>query len=173
MSKYKKLSYNQCVERAKDLIKDRNSLKYEICELTLRVCDIKRGGHAGKVKYYTIKDFAKDIGIVYGTLEKWLLEHRRVVKKIGIKNPNKEDYKIIKEVVKRVKQNTPTKEVKKVYSKVSKFTKEDYSLLDAIKRSKVIRNFCQDTKLSELNQDDLDLLLILLEQSVDAIKNNR
>lgn len=79
---YSKLSYGQCVTKAKDLLQNIKQTKYEVCLLTLRVCDIRVGGHTPNGDIYSIAKFAKDIGMKKHTLRKWLEEHRNVVEKL-------------------------------------------------------------------------------------------
>lgn len=51
MSKYSKLNYSQCVDRGLSLVEDYNNFKYDLCELCLRVCEIKGDWHEKRKGY--------------------------------------------------------------------------------------------------------------------------
>lgn len=169
---YNKLNYSECVKKGKFLIESLQSTKYEICLITSRVCDIRIGGHGKGKAIYSMKKFANDIGMSAETLRKWMGEHRNVVEKLPHK-PKKEDYKVIREVMKGVNNKTPQKKVVQLFDKFSKYSKEDHALLRLIKDAKGIRNFTSDMALSKLIKSDLDLLEVLLSESLDNIKKRK
>lgn len=72
--------YKQLVQEAKALLIKREMMKLEIAKMALEVCTIKHGGISKG--FYTLQDFAKDIGIDRKKLSDWTLTYKIVVSKI-------------------------------------------------------------------------------------------
>jgi transposase-like protein len=155
--------YKRYVDEGKELVGLYRNCRYKICELSLKVCNIQVGGHGGSKNVYSIKKYALDIGISHHTLRKWLEEHRQVTKKIGIKNPTPEEYKVIRRVFENVKTEDSESKVKNLYKEYSSLCPEDYKLQSQIKMAKCIRNFLQDYSLKELKKSELKILKDLLK----------
>lgn len=82
--KVSKQELSTIVAHAKDLLKRRDAMKWEICRYALKVCfisDRKAGNYRGK---YSITNFATDIGMNRKTLSCWILEYRIVASKLHI-----------------------------------------------------------------------------------------
>ena len=170
--KYKNYSYKECVNKGKNLLEQHKMVKYDMCLLTLRVCDIKIGGDRTSGNIYSIKKFAEDIGMNYGTLKNWVKEHKNVVEKLPRK-PKAEDYRVIRQVMRKVNNKTPKKDVVKYFDHYSKYTDEDHALLNQIKHAKSIKNFAEDYVLSMFNQEDIDQLETLMEEALVNIRISR
>lgn len=169
----KELKYKKCVEKAKDLLEVIEDAKYDLCKLTEKVCNIRIGGHGTDKSIYSIKKFAQDIGMSHHTLNKWMEEYRNVVKKIEIKPETKQQKKIIREVFKNVTSNTSAKEVQSVYNKISKMTPEDHKLKRQVLNAKGIRNFVYEHNLNQLDENDVNSLLNILNDSIEKIKQSK
>lgn len=163
------LEYERLVERGSEIVSNMKTAKYDLCELALKVCRIQVGGHVTDKPYYSIKRYAEDIGMNYKSLAKWLEEHRNVVKKLPIK-PKAEDYKVIRQVMKRVNSKNTIAEVREVYNKYKDYSQEDLLLLSNIKYAKTIRNFLQDNKLGLLQEEDLNVLINVIKEINQVIK---
>ena len=162
------LKYDRLVERGIEILGNIKTAKYDICELTLKVCDIQYGGHHVTKDLYSIPKYAKDIGMSHHTLSKWLEEHRNVVKKLKNK-PKPEDFKIIRQVMKEVTNRNTVSEVRMVYEKYESYTNNDMKLLSIIKNAKTVRNFLQDNKLSSFKEEDINIMINLVEEMNHAI----
>jgi len=162
------LTYDRLVERGIEILVNIKTAKYDICELTLKVCDIKIGGHGRDKSIYSIKKYADDIGMSAETLRKWLEEHRNVVKKLPTK-PKAEDYKVIRQVMKEVTNKSTKGQVKIIYDKYKGYTSDDMKLLQNIKTAKTLRNFLQDNKLSLFKKDDVAILEKIIEEINKAL----
>ena len=75
-----KKDYLNYVSLAKRELKQIEGHQIRICEYAMQVCTIRHGGQSHG--YYTITDFANDIGMPSKTLSNWLLTYRNVVKKL-------------------------------------------------------------------------------------------
>lgn len=171
MSKYSKLNYTQCVSRGKGFVEDYKNFKYDLCELTMHVCNIKIGGHL-KGDVYSMKRFCKDIGFNWDTLRKWMREHRNVVKKVMDTAPNLDDRRVIRQIQYKVTSNTPSKEVKKLFKKYKSYSKDDFTLINHVLRAKGIRNFLYDFNLNKLDQGQLVEMQALLQSSLDELNKH-
>ena len=166
-------NYNQAVNKAKILLKQRNELKYEIVKLALNVCIIKEGNNTSHNKY-TLTSFAKDIGIPKGTLSRWKLEYENVLKKVTIKK--KIDRHALDQTMKRVTAKTSKKEVQRIYTKFSEGynTKEDKTLRCYTDRIKSMHFFiCYNVNLTSLDQEILKEFKKYCDEMSKAIAKNK
>src|SRR5690606_28292286 len=104
------------VELGKELVNKIEAYQAKIAEYACLVCDIRHGGIS--TNYYTIKDYANDIGIPYKTLQNWIRVYRNVVKRIDNKIETNKDWERARKTndiltmditVENKKQNTPKK----------------------------------------------------------------
>jgi len=72
--------YLKLVDKAKFLLTKKEMIKMEIAQMALEVCTIKHGGISKG--FYTLQDFAKDIGIDRKKLSDWTLTYKMIVAKI-------------------------------------------------------------------------------------------
>ncbi len=86
-----KKSYNQYVEEAKGFLKNIEETKFKISKLALEVCQIRHGGIS--TQYYTLKDFAGDIGMKPKTLQNWVRIYRDILLVCEKPNPSPTDWK--------------------------------------------------------------------------------
>ncbi|MEE8150623.1 MAG: hypothetical protein V3T43_02765 [Nitrosomonadaceae bacterium] len=77
-----------CVAKAKKYLASIDELKQkigvyqaDIAEMALEICTIRHGGISNDI--YTIKDYAKDIGMNFKTLQNWVSAYRNVVPIVG------------------------------------------------------------------------------------------
>jgi hypothetical protein len=78
------------VNRAKKLLREIETHQAEIAKLALQVCTIRHGGRSNG--FYTITDFARDIGIERKTLSHWVSIYRDILSRIDIAEPTKEEW---------------------------------------------------------------------------------
>jgi transposase-like protein len=165
------LVYKQLVEKARSLVKQRETLKYEIAKIANEACVIKYGGPVGK-EDYTVTKFANDIGVNPNTLHRWRREYSLVISKI--QESGKVNRKALENTLKRVGRETDKKEVSRIYQaeKEKLKTPEDYQFADIIKRLKNI-DFAinHSLVLSKINKDDIRLGLEISEKIYMGLKN--
>tara|TARA_R110001606_G_scaffold397576_1_gene574474 strand:+ start:530 stop:1030 length:501 start_codon:yes stop_codon:yes gene_type:complete len=161
------LQYDRLVERGIEILSNIKTAKYDLCELALKVCDIKIGGHGRDKSIYSIKKYADDIGMSADTLRKWLEEHRNVAKKLPVK-PKASDYRVIRQVMKEVDNKSTPSQVRVIYDKYKDYTLDDMKLLQVIKTAKTLRNFLQDNKLSLFKKEDVIALKAVLKEINEA-----
>lgn len=82
----KLLSYDAYVEMGKELLKRVEVYQARIAFYACRICQIRHGGVSGK--YYTLTDYAKDIGVNPKSLQQWTLTYRNVIEKLDIEVEN-------------------------------------------------------------------------------------
>lgn len=99
---YSSLSYDDFVGMGKELLKRIDSYQARIAFYACKVCDIRHGGKSGP--YYTLTDYAKDIGLPQKTLANWTRIYRHVILKLGIDidNVDKKTWKIASRVSERM-----------------------------------------------------------------------
>lgn len=89
-------TYEELVELAKKEIIAIEGHEIRICELAMQVVTIRHGGRSNG--YYTVTDFAKDIGMSHKTLQNWLLTYRNVVMKLDKKISTSKEFKNARKV---------------------------------------------------------------------------
>jgi len=99
------MSYSDLVEEGKSLINAVDLFKLKIAKLAVKACTIRHGGRSSG--YYTLSDFAKDIGVDRKKLSDWVLIYRRVVVPANLKITSEKDWNIAARVSERIaKENT-------------------------------------------------------------------
>jgi hypothetical protein len=83
-------SYEDYVLRAREILNKLECYQAHIAQMGLEVCQIRHGGKSNG--FYTIKDFAHDIGMSSKTLSNWISIYRDVLTKIGVNNPTPEQW---------------------------------------------------------------------------------
>lgn len=74
------LTYEKYVELGKKLVEETNDKQMKICSYAMKVCTIRHGGRSGG--FYTMTDYARDIGLKRKTLSEWMLIYRNVILKL-------------------------------------------------------------------------------------------
>lgn len=69
--------YLKLVNEAKCLIQKIEAYQSKIAKLAVAACDIRHGGKSTNL--YTLRDFAKDTGLPYKTLQNWVRVYRNVI----------------------------------------------------------------------------------------------
>lgn len=70
-------SYTDLVEEAKHLLRATDLFKLKIAKMAIKACTIRHGGRSSG--YYTLVDFARDVGCDRKGLSEWVLTYKRVV----------------------------------------------------------------------------------------------
>jgi hypothetical protein len=174
--------YLSLVAKGKSLLKTVVCYQATLAAYTLKVCTISHGGRAGS-KFYTLTDYAKDLGMNKKTLSEWVSTYKIVIKTVGLNNNNctMKDWEAANRVMKflgmekRVSNNNGRKErgVRSDISadRIKTLFGENYSKRSAssdvkeyIRNTLQIKNKLQEIKLDEI--DDVDL--IALKEHLDA-----
>lgn len=69
--------WKKCVEEAKLLVTQYKNARFKVAELAMRVCILHHGGRAS-IQRYTIRQFAKEIGMPEKTLWEWVRMKRNI-----------------------------------------------------------------------------------------------
>lgn len=96
------VTYRMCVVKARLYLDEVKVYQLNICELAMTVVTITNGG-LGSEKYYTITDFARDIGMKKNTLSKWLEIYNDVYSKLDQVGNEKELWQVSKKINKQLK----------------------------------------------------------------------
>jgi hypothetical protein len=84
------VDYNELVREARGHLGKIEFHKSMVAKLALSACTIKHGGKS--TGFYTLTDFAKDIGMNFKTLSNWVQIQRDVLDRVGIENPTKNEF---------------------------------------------------------------------------------
>ncbi len=76
------LTYADYVSMGKEIVKRVDVYQARLAFYACRVCQIRHGGHSDG--YYTITDYANDLGINKKSLQQWTLTYRNVIQKLEI-----------------------------------------------------------------------------------------
>lgn len=66
--------YLKLVHQGKTVVNNRTNSQRHLADLAMKACTIRHGGRYGNL--YTIKQYARDIGVNSKTLSKWIQERR-------------------------------------------------------------------------------------------------
>ena len=184
-------TYDECVEIGKQIVNSVNDKQMRICELAMEVCTIRHGGRSDK--FYTMKDFAKDIGLNNKTLNQWMLIYRNVVLKLSDKqlenmtwkqaskvNENLEETNTIENTLKGTprkrpapsKKLIPAEKVRKLYDEYLEEKPFLNEFLSMVKQTKHSKNLLQKRDLSIVQTSHLTHLMELLDQCSDIINEH-
>lgn len=76
------LTYADYVEMGRSLLRGIEVFQARIAFYACRVCQIRHGGHSNG--YYTLTDYARDLGVPKNSLQGWTLTYRNVIMKLEI-----------------------------------------------------------------------------------------
>jgi len=181
--------YNYYVDLGKGLINKIEGHQVLIAGYAVAVCDIRHGGKSSG--YYTLTNYAKDIGMNKKTLQNWVQAYRNVVIKLDRPVLTKEEWSAVRRTndiltmdvtiknkisgIKGKKKtiNTPKERVQKIYDEVEieekPFTLELTRCLQAAKNIKFLMS-TRDISIGEIKP--LTALMELLDESSDLINDN-
>lgn len=186
--KEKELSYQDYVSLGKKLVEEVEDKQIKICMYAMKVCTIRHGGISKG--FYTITDYAKDIGIKPKTLQNWLCVYRNVILKLrpdqkavwqqasranAVLEENRNMDNAIKGTVGRRKsnpRNLPSEKVQKIYDQFvdgKPFIAEFTGMVQYAKRLKGILN-ARD--LSIIPDAQMLLYMNLLDECSDIINDH-
>jgi transposase-like protein len=164
------VKYRSLVLKARELLKARNQLKYEIAKIATEVCPKIHGGKVS-ANVYTVTRFAEDIGINPSTLHRWKREYDLVISKIGEKKAQR---KPLEETLKRVDSGTPKGEVSRIYKEECQRleSSENSALIDIIKRLRNI-DFAinHSLVLKELDRPSLEASLVVVKSIAKGLQD--
>lgn len=184
--------YQNYVDLAKKEIKQIEGHQIRICEYAEKVCTIRHGGRSNG--YYTLTDFANDIGLPVKTLQNWMLTYRNVIKKLDKTLTTSKEFHQAQKVESylreaRTAQNrlegkpvgskhairnsefSPEK-IKNIYNSINNGEKPFQSEFCNLQRSaQHIKGVLQKRDLGIISDKELLYLMQLLDDSSDIINN--
>lgn len=63
--------WKKCVFDAKELVENQKNIRFSIVDLAKKCCVIHLGGSVGTGNRYTLRAFAKEVGLPWGTFYEW------------------------------------------------------------------------------------------------------
>lgn len=189
------IGYNNFVAFGKTLVKKLDNIKNhkvahqsQIARYAIAICDIRHGGTTTE-QYYTITEYARDIGLPQSTVSHWVCMYRDILLKIGISEPTRGEWTKSRKVLellkreyinaditnpdqkrfdKKFKDSIPRKEVQGLFDGIVKdpFV---FGVLDATNSAKQIRKLLIKSDLSVVQDKRLIELMNILNDSKEFI----
>lgn len=116
MNKIKFVDFEKAVREARAFVNHYDKVRFKICTIALRVCDLSHGGR--KKNSFSISNFAKAIDLNPKTLMEWLRIKRNVVDKLPVtelKDKSKYTYFDLATVASQVKPETSKRDVLRLW----------------------------------------------------------
>lgn len=171
------MNYQDFVDRAKRELRKIEGHQARIAEMAVRVCTIRHGGVSKG--FYTITQFAEDIGVNEKTLQNWVQTYRNVYTKIDVpagespswkkaarvNNLLKEERTITNEIEGKpksrfaFKQEVPKERINQLYHAEKPFEGEFFNISE---QAKTIRGALEN------HSDDLNNMPMDKFQRIDA-----
>lgn len=180
-------TYEHYVSLGKELVQNVEDRQMKICGYAIKVCTIRNGGYSAG--YYTLKDYANDIGLNNKTLNQWMLIYRNVVLKLTDKqleimtwrqaskvNENIEHINTIENQLKGTprkrsapKKSVSPKEVQKLFQDHLDEKPFIGEFLSVVKQTKHTRHLLTKRDLSIIEYTHMVFLMELLDECSDII----
>lgn len=178
------MNYQDYVNAAKELIKRIDSYQAKIAEYAIKVCEIRHGGRSDG--YYTLTDFAQDVGISNKRLSEWV-DIYKVSLKVGIQNPTKQQWTNISKLrdLERMginssnkKNGTPRKKIrlavdantlKEKLKKIESGTCKEFEFYKFYKFVQNNKNLFLKIKLNEIEDNSILALMNNLDEMSDYL----
>lgn len=183
------MNYSDYVRLGKELVSKIENYQVKIAEYATIVCDIRHGGRSDN--YYTIKDYAQDIGLKYKTVQNWVQVYRNVVVKVDAKIETKEDWKsaritndiltaettvknkLVNRKNRRVTISTPKEKVKDLFHKIQDEEKPFHLEFNrATKSAKHIKYILAKRDLSIIDDESMLHLMEVLDDASEIINQH-
>jgi transposase-like protein len=181
------MDYEKYVELGKELLNKVEDYQLKICKYAMEVCTIRHGGHSKG--YYTIKDYARDIGMNTKTLQNWLITYRNVVLKLSIDqqanlNWNKaskvnnvlEENRTMDNAINKkprtrdaFKKHLAPEKVQKIYDAYSEQKPFEGEFVNMVQQTKGFKNLLEKRDLSIVEDKHLAHFMTLLDECSDLI----
>lgn len=167
----KETLWQNCVAAAKKRVKEIHASRLAITKIALACCDIRQGGGAHWNDFegiYTLKGFAKEIGMNYKTLQNWTVAFRFVP---GLEEGEyqEEDYKFAHRAVTICGRGADRAKLIEEFRKQRDGAKSVYKLGTIIEWARSHYNFVSKASKADLASDDLSALRTICERTIDAI----
>ncbi len=157
--------------KSREMVKSRKEIQMKIASLAMEVCEITHGG--GRKDIYTIKRFAKEVGINQSTLSNWLSVKRMVFDKMPKNISAQATYAQLLDVARVIDSNATRQEVVKKYEENKS---QDSGAKAVIYQTKHLRsldyNIVQKKYADNGAEEILQECLFYCKRIVDAIKNS-
>ncbi len=171
--------WDMCVSEAKELVKLRQEMRWDIVKLAEKCCVVHHGGHNAELRY-TVKKFAAEIGITYTTLIEWMRLKRQVfdnLDKDQQKRASMTDLRFIDQNLQGVSK-TDSKfpdRVKSAYRRMAKTSQSTIKMQKYVRHLKSIQfNVKNPMLLKDCDQEVLtEILHLAREIAFELAKNDK
>ncbi len=183
-------TYEELVALGREIVSQVNDRQMRICGYAIQVCTIRHGGRSNG--YYTMKDYARDIGLNNKTLNQWMLVYRNVVLKLSATqletmtwkmasrvNEQLEEANTIENRIKgtpRSKMNTKkfvtTERVQKLYDDAVEEKPFVGEFMAIMKQTKHCHSLLLKRDLSLIQDSHLNHLMQMLDNCSDMINDH-
>lgn len=169
----------------------KKELTTKIAEYATKVCTIRHGGRSDG--YYTLVDYANDIGLSPKTLQNWVQIYRNVILKLDEKRKAKADWKTASSVNQFLKEDRTIDnqinerpkgskmayksdihegKVQKLYDNMSESKPFETEFITITQASKNMRNILSKRDLSIIPDDRWGYLMKVLDECSDLINDH-
>lgn len=174
------IKYQKLVSAAISITKDIKNSKIAIADLAIKACKIKLGGQL--VGFYSLTNFADDIGVNRKTLSTWV-HARKIQKTLKKQNINVETENQLNKIAvvmkskgngthNRVEKYSDTKLVLEAHAESNSLSVEDVNIKTMLTTAKLTHFRIDSYVLSELNQDELKSIMLLLTKTVTKLRKH-
>lgn len=186
MEKWPFMNYQEYVEAAKRLVNRIDCFQGKIAEYAMAVCQIRHGGRSDG--YYTLTDFAEDVGITGKQLSRWVGIYR-VSLSVGIKNPTTKDWTTLTKMkqIETMKisaennsTNTPRKKIKPIvdsnsrketFQRINNGSDKEWEFSKLFKLVQSNKNINSRIDLDAIDEKDIGLLMKYLDEMSDQLND--
>lgn len=164
--------WQSAVDIAREHVKTVALARQIIVKLALKVCDIHWGGgdHWNGFKgVYTMKRFAKEVGIEYKTLAQWMRTWRDVVDHLDPGEWKEEDFKYAQRAIKIKGKDATVDERKAEFRRLKDKDKGFYQLGSIVQYARSHCRFIKNTKLEDLDLETLAAFRVICQETITAI----
>ncbi|MBK9392046.1 MAG: hypothetical protein IPN68_18355 [Bacteroidetes bacterium] len=166
--------WNSYVARARSLVKSMAKDRLEIGRIASEACEIVKGGGGHWSDFEgvnTLKKFAKDVGIHYKTLHRYVSIHKNIVLKVPDEKFEDLEFSVLNKICRQVNAKTSPEVVKKVVEKEKARDPRGVTLYTIIRNLKTARYYVTSMDLKEVHSDDLAGLETVCDDILSAIKS--
>jgi len=182
------IPYTTYVDMGKKLVEKISAHKVQVCKYALAVCEIRNGGPSDD--YYTLGNYADDIGIKRKTLTNWVEIYRSVVVKLGKDIKTNEDWQSARTAHESLRLETtienkkdltknkrrtmdlPKEKVQQKYDEINNGKKPvALEIHRCTKSAKTILHTVKERDLSEIEDKTLTYLMETLDNASDLIND--
>jgi len=167
------LKWKQNVALAREVSGTKKINQMRVAELALEVCEISWGGAKFR-NLYTLRRFAKEVGVPERRLGSWVAVRKAVYDKLPKGERDAVTYTKLSQVAKNVEMEAPKEEVAKAFTKMVHRDPFDSKMLRCLADLRGISyNFLVHNAAAKLNDATIEEYLFYLEQCLELIKKEK